>query len=60
MNIIHKRLFGFIVGACTIAFGAWLMGFDFDHRGFEATATFMISLMFGVFGASFPYSEKKS
>lgn len=60
MNTTHKRIAGFFVGAGIIAFGSWLMGFDFDHRGFEATATFMISLMFGVFGASFPYSEKKS
>ena len=52
-----KQIIGFFAGACFVALGAWLFGFDFDKRGGEALTIYVFSIGLGLVVATFPFED---
>ena len=52
------EMYGFIIGVVIVLASYWLNGYDFDARGDQAAAAFLISLCAGVAGRSLQKTMK--
>lgn len=43
-----KAVLGFILGFMLVTFGWWLVGINFDKRGFDMLAWFIMATYFGI------------
>lgn len=55
---MKQRLMAFLSGASFVITTAWMFGFDFNQRGFEAGMVFMFSVFAGTLFATFPGLDK--
>lgn len=60
MNVFTKRVIAFFVGPVVICSFSWLVGYDFNVRGESAALIFLVSILFGIHGAAYPFDEDAS
>jgi hypothetical protein len=53
-----KRILASLASACISPAFAWVAGFDFDHRGFEAVAALAGTIFFFGWQFAAPWWEK--